>query len=1264
MGNDLSNWRIAIGTYHASKQHIKLRNNKNHTNSINPLCLVLVSYCLLVTFGNIERNPGPNNTYYYDSLSQEGKQFYKDINKLYLRIERIDSHIFFLQMCIDNNIFPKGFELKCEMQTAFSKTNIQSEVNNMLHLSSKRIITMCLDHYRNSKSLLDMELRELMVECNKVMGPSYAKSCYQKIVYHNKQYCYSLKKTKTKKFENLMKDVKRKMPPISKINQEPSTKEFVEQWWQEDLGLKLSDRKEIENCQIMLSDRHIDAALILLKRHNPIVGGLQSVLLSNLATGYDYMTTESLQIHNNGELHWLTTSTVGHPGEVFLFDSLNREITDDLDKQIRSIYSCDQSKPIIKKIKIQKQVGGVDCGLFAIATATDICHFNNPYEITYDQSKMRKHLIECFNNNLLTPFPRFQQCKTKPEITIEPTEWQQPRRSTRISNKMVTFSSPLCTSFKNKFSPLKDENKKSVSKHHDHSSKVEQEKTVSNDDNNSIHPIPTKSSQNGENVKLLNNNNNKIVNLSDVKLSEHELSLLDKGLTFCPTPKTFNKIHFLKDILSFYRRLRLKEYFSRNKCPDKRSPFLKSVAEKVSSSPSYWSPNPEDKNPILEKFIEYVSRDINKFLNTPFQTKYNISDDENSAIQSLQNNKDIVLKPADKGSAIVIQNRKDYIEECMRQLNDTTFYKELPTDPTGRFESEISNFLTSNAENGKLTKDELTHLAPTNSRTSVFYTLPKIHKRLNKPPGRPIVSGNKSCTEMISHFCDFHLRNIVSKTKSYIKDSYDFLDKIKKIKNLPKETLLVTMDVSSLYTNIDHVEGIDAVRSFLMKTHSKQFTDFICGLLNLILSCNYFRFGNKYFLQIMGTAMGTPTAPNFANLFMAKLENEMLDKCPTKKPFTWLRYLDDVFFIWPHGKDELDKFLDYVQQYASTNNMKSKISYDVNISDDHVNFLDIKVNLKEGRLETDLFSKPTDSHTYLRFDSCHPQHTKKGILKSQFLRLNRICSDKSTLLRRIDEFKTYFRDQNYPIQQIENAIQDTFKHTPDTKKHDTKNSENITPCIVTFHPKLSYLSNILQSNYYKSDIEHNHDLKATFPRPPIVAFRKQPNLRNKLIRSDIVEKPRINRDTISNNNKCNKPRCKCCQHFLESNTITNKHSKKYVNVINGGNCSTKNCIYAITCKQCDLLYIGQTIRSINERFIAHKSDIKLNSKNIETVEHFNRANHSIDDLQITILDHKSDWNTQDRLFQEDFFISRLKSQEPTGLNRRCGDLTKYFYRCI
>ena len=153
----------------------------------------------------------------------------------------------------------------------------------------------------------------------------------------------------------------------------------------------------------------------------------------------------------------------------------------------------------------------------------------------------------------------------------------------------------------------------------------------------------------------------------------------------------------------------------------------------------------------------------------------------------------------------------------------------------------------------------------------------------------------------------------------------------------------------------------------------------------------------QLYQQIKGTAMGTPMAVNYANIFLDKLETEMLNEFERKtnlRPYMWIRYIDDIFMIWQHDEESLNKFIKFCDNYSKSKKMKSKIKFETNMSTDSVNFLDVKVTITGNTLKTSLYNKPTDAHLYLNAKSCHPQYVIKNIPKGQFIRVRRICSEK------------------------------------------------------------------------------------------------------------------------------------------------------------------------------------------------------------------------------------------------------------------------------
>ena len=135
-------------------------------------------------------------------------------------------------------------------------------------------------------------------------------------------------------------------------------------------------------------------------------------------------------------------------------------------------------------------------------------------------------------------------------------------------------------------------------------------------------------------------------------------------------------------------------------------------------------------------------------------------------------------------------------------------------------------------------------------------------------------------------------------------------------------------------------------------------------------------------------------APSYANVFMDRLERRLIQNAEVK-PHIWWRYIDDIFIVWTDRERKLREFIDYL------NNTHETIKLTYKWLEHKIEFLDVKVLNESGVLETDVFIKPTDSHQYLHYSSCHPGACKRSIPFAQALQLRRICS-KSCLFFKIE----------------------------------------------------------------------------------------------------------------------------------------------------------------------------------------------------------------------------------------------------------------------
>ena len=153
--------------------------------------------------------------------------------------------------------------------------------------------------------------------------------------------------------------------------------------------------------------------------------------------------------------------------------------------------------------------------------------------------------------------------------------------------------------------------------------------------------------------------------------------------------------------------------------------------------------------------------------------------------------------------------------------------------------AEISNKLFKNLKNkGGITKKELKHFTVDFKKATnldKLYLLPKIHKPLFEVPSRPVISNCGTSTEVVSEFLNSELKSVMQDGWSYIKDSGDFIKKLKNIDPIPQDGIMVTADIVGLYPSIPNDAGLEALKKGLIIERIKRFL-----LMNLLKWQNLF----------------------------------------------------------------------------------------------------------------------------------------------------------------------------------------------------------------------------------------------------------------------------------------------------------------------------------------------------------------------------------------------------------------------------------------
>ena len=632
--------------------------------------------------------------------------------------------------------------------------------------------------------------------------------------------------------------------------------------------------------------------------------------------------------------------------------------------------------------------------------------------------------------------------------------------------------------------------------------------------------------------------------------------VLNRGLNFAIMPLKLNLTQVLVDYKRFERSVIWQEFWHGIKKVDFKPPIFKTKKTNLPSK----HPTPNG----VKVFLNSVKSEILDPENRN-KARANLPPNELQALKELielQKARVITVKPCDKGAGIIILDFEEYLRSCNEHLSSVQsqvdgtskpYYQKVSESTLDTAKEKIIQLIEEGLDNEYISKEEFDAMNPSEKTPGKFYQLFKVHKahEVGKaPPERPIISGSGSITENISLFVEHHVKQLATQHPSYLQDTPDFLRNIEAINSegpLPTNSMLVSIDVSALYTNIPQDEGVEATREALESADVSSIPPyFITRLLELVLKYNIFEFNQELFLQTIGTAMGTRSAQSYANIFMAnRIDPKILEVASGFgdgiHPIRFLkRFLDDIFMIFTGSLTKLHAFLSEINnihpsiKFTMNHTMPENLESDENLCacehSSSLAFLDTSCSLKNGKIVVDLFRKPTDRNQYLLTSSCHPAHVTSNIPFSLAYRIVRICSEPITRDIRLEELKSLLLARSYKPG-IVNAAIDRARAIPrnEALKKVVKNeNESKRPILVVpYDPRLPGIPAIVKKHW--RTMTSDPHLKEIFPLPPLVAYKRPANIKEKLIRSKVPpvrsERPKRKQPGCK---KCNK--CKICPY--------------------------------------------------------------------------------------------------------------------------------------
>lgn len=588
-----------------------------------------------------------------------------------------------------------------------------------------------------------------------------------------------------------------------------------------------------------------------------------------------------------------------------------------------------------------------------------------------------------------------------------------------------------------------------------------------------------------------------------------------------------------------------------------------------------------------------------------------------------------------------MENTSDYIANGLKHLSNRTVYEELPHDPTEGIGTHINKMLDGLRDKGYIDEHEYKYMKPKQPpRTQQMYFLKKLHK--NPYAERPIVSGCDGITENVSAYLDHILKPLMKEIPSYLKNTYQLLEELDST-IFPSECILCTIDVVSLYPSIPQKEGTESCLNMLEDHNLLPFPkEYVKPLFEFVLSCNVFCFAGQTYRQVKGTAMGTRMAPTYANVFMAKVEEDFL-KDQQIKPAFYRRYIDDILMVWTGSKQDLDKLLNKL------NSFHQDLKFTYNISEDTVTYLDVDIYKGQhfqqtGRLDYKTHFKQTNKLQYLHYNSAHPSCVKRGLVKGELTRISKTTSNRLVREEQSQIVRKAFNRRGYPRKLTTSAITNTTTNTLDKGDKSLRFKTTFNPRHQRVLPALKKHWPLVLNDSQSTSL---HSMK------PSICFKVSKNIGNHLVRaktgletatrSDVLTfvPPKIPKNIRIS--RCYSSRCPLCTNIIDIHKLGKTVLRQQLS------CESNNVVYAIICILCPLkVYIGQTTSKLKLRYAQHINRARKNKRNWPLYNHFNQQSHNFKrDSRVFPIER---CRQAELLAREAFWIRTQNTKHPKGLN--------------
>ena len=411
----------------------------------------------------------------------------------------------------------------------------------------------------------------------------------------------------------------------------------------------------------------------------------------------------------------------------------------------------------------------------------------------------------------------------------------------------------------------------------------------------------------------------------------------------------------------------------------------------------------------------------------------------------------------------------------------------------------------------------------------------------------------------------------------------------------------------------------------------------IIEALEICLTSNCSTYCGQFWLQEDGTAMGPKNSCSYADIVAEEIDKQVLESrtiYPELK--CWFRFRDDTLVLWRGTVEGLQAF------FRDLNAFDAYLQFTVEIGGSSLHFLDLSINIRDNKLETSVYSKPTDPHLYPNAKSSHPKAQIVGIARGVALRLRRICSDDNDFRDRSKEYSKYLIDCGHDKEHVLRVFNEIGNISRQEARKSKRKIEG-RPCtfISKFNPRAPDIGKIFRK--HRNIIDSDERAKQVLPEGAVrVSYKRSSNLKELLAPSNPYKNGKMARKGCF---VCTAKRCDCCKNFLISGASFRSTATGRSYICKSLTCTSRNVVYLAHCVTCNLQGVGSTV-NFKSRLANYKSHIKYNKRTCSIVNHFidvHGGDHS--SLKFMLIDQHHD-KVRNR---ENFWIGTLLSNL-RGLN--------------